>query len=173
MMIDVLASLLLLLIVVSRRAQLTSVRTPNTTTQARPAPPSPTRAASCPAGPPMSTRPCTYINQHVSVFSLSMQNALTPADPHPDSLTDRRCVRRLEEEERYLKLTAREIRRLCMLTLAFIRQASHAIYTHTHDKTNAPSFVPWGGGRSPMIRNPIIESQKPTEVLPTVPCRPT
>ena len=32
---------------------------------------------------------------------------------------------RLEEEERYLKLTAREIRRLCMLTLAFIRQASY------------------------------------------------
>lgn len=30
---------------------------------------------------------------------------------------------RLAEEERYLKMTAREIRRLCMLTLAFIRQA--------------------------------------------------
>lgn len=49
---------------------------------------------------------------HAHIFISDVSNIYTHRTEH-----------RLAEEEKYLKMTAREIRRLCMLTLAFIRQA--------------------------------------------------
>lgn len=56
---------------------------------------------------------------HPSPNQLTTQTQTPPPTNKPHTKKNR-----LAEEERYLKMTAREIRRLCMLTLAFIRQAS-------------------------------------------------
>jgi hypothetical protein len=106
----------------------------------------------------MSSEPFNiHANQHPpspepNLLSIAKHNTHANTHTHTHTHTHDTHTFRLEEEERYLKMTAREIRRLCMLALAFIRQASRPLLLGHFWWLGMDGWTDKWKGPSPMIR---------------------